>query len=144
MAINTGVNTTKLVAYTVLAPNTGVDASKLVAYAVLDTINVAGPLWGTFSFADGFVGVPYSQAWDMPTSALTVTYSVQSGSLPPGLSLSALSGNQAKISGTPTAAGTYNFTLRAVNTYGTVDKAFTIVVSAAPPPASGGAWTWLT
>lgn len=161
MAINTGVNISKLVGYAVLAPNAGVDVSKLigyavlapnagvdiakfVGYAVLDSTNVNPPLWPAFSFADGFVGVPYSQAWDMPTSALTVTYSVLSGSLPPGLSLSALSGNKAKISGTPTTVGIYSFTLRATNTYGTADQAFSITITAAPPPASGGAWIWVT
>jgi hypothetical protein len=88
---------------------------------------------GTFSFADGVVGVAYSQARDMPTSAQTVSYSVVAGmgTLPGGLALTALSGNQAKISGTPTAAGTFNFTLRAVDSYGSVDQAFSITINAA-------------
>jgi len=135
MAINTGVNASKLIAYAVLAPNPGVNTTKLIAYAALSSANVAPPVWGVFSFADGFTGIAYSQAWDMPMSAQTVSYSVVSGSLPSGLALSALAGNQAKIAGTPTAAGTYSFTLRATNTYGTADQAFSITISA--PPSSG-------
>jgi hypothetical protein len=141
MAINTGVNVSKLIAYAVLAPQVGVDVTKLIAYAVLASGNVSPPLWPSFTFGDGVVNVAYSQSWDMPTSAETVTYSVLSGSLPPDLSLSALSGNQAKIAGTPTTVGVYSFTLRAVNTYGTADQAFSITINAAA--ASGGSYAFI-
>lgn len=46
-----------------------------------------------------------------------VTWSLISGSLPPGLSLT-FSGNTATISGTPTTAGTYNFSVKAVSPFG--------------------------
>ncbi len=36
MAINTGVDASKLIGYTVLGTPEGIDASKLVSYAVLD------------------------------------------------------------------------------------------------------------
>jgi hypothetical protein len=106
MTISTGDNASKQVAYAVLAPNAGVDTTKQNAYAVLTSANVTPPIWGAFTFASGVLNVAYSQTFDMPTSAQTVTYSVLSGALPTGLSLSALSGNQAKISGTPTAQST--------------------------------------
>jgi hypothetical protein len=50
-------------------------------------------------------------------TATPVTYSILSGSLPPGLSLSAVEKNW-KICGTPTRAGKYSFTLRCTNSVG--------------------------
>ena len=140
--VPSGVDVSKLVGYVVLAPKPGVNVTKLIGYVVLESTNVNPPLWGAWSFAGGVVGVAYLQSWDMPTAALTVVYSVLSGALPDGLALAALAGNQAKISGTPTAAGTFDFTIRAVNAYGTVDQAFSITISAAGG-GGGGAWTWI-
>jgi hypothetical protein len=151
VAINTGVNVSKLVAYAVLTPPvgvnvsklnayavlalpTGVNVSKVNAYAVLTSGNVTPPIWGSFLFGDGTRGVAYSQSWDMPSSAEIVTYSVLSGALPDGLSLSVVSHNVAKISGTPTVTNTFSFTLRATNTYGTADQAFSITIN----DSSGG------
>jgi uncharacterized repeat protein (TIGR01451 family) len=75
-----------------------------------------------------------------PTSPFPVidttpfTWTVDSGTLPPGLSLS----SGGAITGTPTAAGTYNFTLRVVDSTGlTATQAQTITISpgcAQPPP----------
>jgi len=144
VAINAGVNISKLVGYAVLAPQPGVDVTKMIAYAVLDSTNVAPPLWGDWGFSDGTIGIPYDQEWDMPTSAETVDYSVLSGALPDGLSLSAISGNRAHIHGTPTVVDTFVFTLRAENGYGTVDKEFSITINEVPPGmGGGGAWTFL-
>lgn len=128
MAIQTGVNVSKLVGYAVLTPMPGVDATKVVAYAVLASGNVTPPIWGSATPPDGTVGIAYSWSFDMPTSAETVSYSVLSGSLPAGLSLSAISHNQAHIHGTPTTAGAETFTIRATNSYGTADKEFTITI----------------
>jgi Putative Ig domain len=74
-----------------------------------------------------------------PTSPFPVidttpfTWTVDSGTLPPGLSLS----SGGAITGTPTAAGTYNFTLRVVDSTGlTATQAQTITISpgCAQPP----------
>jgi len=117
----------------------------LVGYAVLASGNVSPPLWPEFEFGEGFVNVPYYQAWDMPTSAETVAYSVLSGALPDGLSLSAISANRAKISGTPTVEDVFTFTLRAVNDFGTADKEFTITIGADPASgAGGGSFIWIS
>jgi hypothetical protein len=86
------------------------------------------------------VGTAYHEEWDMP-GIPAVTYSLLSGSLPTGLALSTGSGNVGILSGTPTVAGTYTFSLRAANANGTVDKSFTIVISAAA--ASGGSFTFV-
>jgi hypothetical protein len=53
------------------------------------------------------------------------SFSIVSGSLPPGLSLNA---STAAITGTPTTTGTYPFTLRGSNSVGNTDRSTTIVV----------------
>jgi len=53
------------------------------------------------------------------------SFSVVSGSLPPGLSLNA---STAAITGIPTAVGTYPFTVRGSNSAGNTDRSATIVV----------------
>ncbi len=66
--------------------------------------------------------------------ATPFTWTVDSGTLPPGLSLS----SGGAITGTPTAAGTYNFTMKLVDSTGlTATQAQTITISpgcAQPPP----------
>jgi hypothetical protein len=57
-----------------------------------------------------------------------IAWSVTSGSLPEGLTLS----NDGTISGTPTAAGTYTFDVEAKNDYGSKTGALTIEIKAAP------------
>ena len=58
------------------------------------------------------------------------TYSLTSGSLPTGLSLT---GSTGVISGTPTALGYYTFTITATDANNlTGSQTFTIVVSAPP------------
>jgi Putative Ig domain len=138
MAINTGVDISKSVTYIALEPSLGVDITKAVTYIALENPNVTPPIWGTFTLPNGFVGVPYSQSWDMPTSAETVVYTLQSGTLPPGLSISAITGNQARLAGVPTTAGTYTFTIRATNTYGFADQPFTVIISTAS--SAGGSF----
>jgi hypothetical protein len=99
------------------------------------------PVWGDFQmFSNGVVGQSYDDQWDLTGASLPTTYSVLTGALPDGLSLQSVSGNKGRIYGTPTVAGTFNFTLRATNGFGTADKAFSITIVA---PAAGGAWTFL-
>lgn len=92
------------------------------------------PSWGGFTFANGVVGVVYSQVFDLSPAPAPTTFTLVSGSLPTGLTLSSLTGDQGQIAGTPTTAGAYTFTLRATNSYGTADKTFSITITA----ASGG------
>ena len=66
--------------------------------------------------------------------ATPFTWTVDSGTLPPGLSLS----SGGAITGTPTAAGTYNFTLKVVDSTGltaTQAQTITIAPDCAPPPS---------
>jgi PKD repeat protein len=62
-----------------------------------------------------------------------ITWSLESGSLPPGLGL-VDGGRYSNISGTPTQAGTYTFTLKAENGAGSDTKSFTIVITELQPP----------
>lgn len=76
---------------------------------------------GICSPGPGDVGVAY-EADIFPAGGANETgpwtVSLASGSLPPGLQLSFLSGDAYQITGTPTAAGTYDFTLKVVNQAG--------------------------
>ncbi|MDQ3110796.1 MAG: choice-of-anchor J domain-containing protein [Bacteroidota bacterium] len=78
----------------------GIDAVNYTPY-VCPTITVSGTL------AAGTAGTAYSQALSQTGSLGAPTFIVTAGSLPSGLTLSA----SGTISGTPTATGTFNFTV---------------------------------
>ena len=84
------------------------------------------PAITTTNLSGGKVGEAYSQTL-AATGAAAITWSIESGSLPAGLTLS---GNT--ISGTPTTAGTFTFTVKAGNSVGNDTKKLSIVVQAAP------------
>ncbi len=98
----------------------------------VDALPVLAVLSGTAPA--GVVGQPY--AGFTPTLGPAdvtqpLTYAV-TGALPPGLTLDT---NTGAISGTPTAAGSYDFSMTATNAAGTsAPLALTIVVTAPPPP----------
>ena len=75
---------------------------------------------------DGKVGEAYSRTL-AATGSVPITWSLESGSLPAGLTLS---GNT--ISGTPTAAGTFTFTVKASNAAGSDTKELSIVIASVP------------
>jgi len=66
----------------------------------------------------------------------TVTYSLASGSLPPGITLDTASGALKGIPTIPTTAQTYNFTINAVTAGTTIPRAFSAVIN--PIPADTG------
>jgi len=77
------------------------------------SINVP-PSITTTSLPNGAVGAAYSQTLTFaPGTATPYTWSVSSGALPTGLSLDTAQGT---ISGTPTTAGNFNFTITATDT----------------------------
>jgi hypothetical protein len=84
----------------------------------------------TGSLPNGQVGTAYSATLSA-TGDAPITWSIQSGSLPAGLSLS---GNA--ISGNPSATGTSTFTVKATNAGGTDTKSLSITVNAATPTSS--------
>jgi hypothetical protein len=79
--------------------------------------------------AAGKVGVNYSGNLAATTPSGSYTFSVESGSLPPGLTINNLFG---QLSGKPAAAGTYTFTLKATRSNGcTGTREYTVVISSA-------------
>ncbi len=83
------------------------------------TITTTSPL------PSGTQSVFYSQTLEATGGTSPYTWSVISGSLPPGLTLS----SGGVLSGTPTAAGDYSFTVQ-VSGGGTVAKAFSLTIAA--------------
>ncbi len=83
------------------------------------------------------VGTAYSQSL-VATGNPTPTWSVTSGSLPPGLTLS----SAGLVSGTPTTGGNYSFTATAANSLGTAAQAVTLQVRQAPAFTSANATTF--
>ena len=81
------------------------------------------PVITTESLSDGEVGTPYTA--ELKADGDTpVTWSVTSGSLPAGLSLS----EDGKISGSPTEEGTSTFTVTATNNIGSDSRKFTLKI----------------
>jgi hypothetical protein len=80
---------------------------------------------------NGTVGTAYSQTLAATSATPITSWELYTGALPSGLSLQA---GSSTISGTPTAAGTFSFTIKASNSIGSNMKAFTITIN--PEPAS--------
>lgn len=115
------------------------------AYTVAVT-SVSGPVVtvGPVNLPAGTVSTPYTAPVVASGGTPSYTYSISSGTLPPGLTLNSATG---AITGTPTGAGTFNFTITATDSLGNSGlRAYTVVVSAvpvvpvtvAPPTLPGG------
>jgi hypothetical protein len=87
----------------------------------------------TETLANGRVGNPYVQALQAQDGNLPYAWRLRPGpSLPPGLSLS----QDGVISGTPTLAGSFGFTVEVEDRFGGTDSRFlTLTIDAAPPLA---------
>ena len=95
------------------------------------TVNApdAPPSITTDTLPDGKVGAAYSHTLTA-TGTVPITWSIDSGNLPAGLSLNKDSG---EISGTPTADGTAKFTVKAENSVGSDTKELSIMIAKAAP-----------
>jgi hypothetical protein len=90
------------------------------------------------SLAGACLGQPY-QGIIVPTGASPFTFSITSGSLPPGLSLNQTSPNSAVITGTPTQAGNFPFTVQATDNFGNfMTKQYVLPVLSMNTPAQAG------
>lgn len=89
---------------------------------------------------DGTTGVSYSELITAQGGTSPYAFSVVSGALPTGCSMS----SGGLITGTPSAAGTFGFTVEVVDALGsTGTQTFQIVISA-PASSGGGAFTFLS
>jgi hypothetical protein len=90
----------------------------------------------------GEVGVSYSDQLVVTGGTSPFTWTVSAGSLPPGITLSSAGG---LLSGTPTAAGTFSFTVKVTDSASlsaTADLTLTVIPAPSlsnPPPPQG--WT---
>lgn len=127
---------------TVTATDTGsTGAGSPFTIAQAYTINVPAP---TISIApetlpNGSVGASYSQTAVASGGVAAYSYTVTAGALPPGLTLS----GSGAIVGTPTAGGTYNFTLTATDANAqSGSRAYSLTIGAAivslPPTTLAG------
>ena len=97
------------------------------------TVN-AGPSLTFGAPPAGEVSIGYSDQLTASGGTGALTWSVSSGSLPPGLSLNSSTG---LLSGTPTAAGSYAFTVKVADTAGgSATQAVTLVIAAVPSLAN--------
>ena len=109
---------------------------------IATTVNLAPAPAAPITFT-GPPTLPVGKAGTAYTASITVTggtpfaggvyaFNVTGGSLPPGLSL-ATSGATGAITGTPTTAGTYSFTVKATDSKGaTASQVFSITISSSP------------
>ena len=79
----------------------------------------------TLSLHDAYVGTPYSVALKA-TGTVGFEWSVSEGSLPEGLALHPITG---ALSGEPTTAGVYEFTVAAKNVLGTATQSLSININ---------------
>ncbi len=107
-----------------------VDANGNTDTTVCTIVVVAPPInldCGTCGVSNGKVGTAYTATYAVTGGKAPYTFSIITGSLPPGLSLNSSTG---VISGTPTSAGTYTFTAKVVDANGSSDtQACTIVIT---------------
>jgi large repetitive protein len=130
-------------------------------------LTIGLPSYDGSTLPPAMAGGAYAQDFFFSGGAAPYTWSVASGSLPPGLALTnpyGPSDNNSELSGTPTTAGTYTFTMRVTDFDGqqatqqfslTVDQPLQITPATMPAgtvgvayshdlPAQGGAppYTW--
>ena len=107
-----------------------VDQSKQTD-SVAYTIAIVAPLSITTAttLPGGVVGAAYTQTFAATGGSSPYQWSVSTGTLPIGLTLNASTGS---LAGTPTAAGTFNFTIRVADVGArSATASFTMVVTAA-------------
>ncbi len=102
------------------------DSANMMVGATSATVTVVvPPSISTATLPNGTAGTAYWETFEA-TGTTPITWSVSSGSLPAGLSLNASTG---AITGTPTASGTFIFTVKATNSAGSDTKDMSLIVT---------------
>jgi len=99
-------------------------------YEYSEEVPVA-PVLSSSSWGNVRVGETVNNS--IPVNTSDVDLSIGSGALPDGLTLD---DSKQAITGKPTKAGTYNFNIKAVNNWGSVNKDYTIQVNKGAPQAA--------
>jgi len=105
----------------------GVMNTEIWATSVSSVADIADPTWVTAASQCTVVNTSASVTFEMREGVAPFSYAVQSGSLPPGITLGTTG-----LSGTPTTSGVYTFVIRATDgraTPVTSDQSFTYRVA---------------
>ncbi|PLC43482.1 autotransporter outer membrane beta-barrel domain-containing protein [Ralstonia pickettii] len=130
--------------FTITATDSSTGTGPFTATSGTLTLTVAAPMitLSPSTLSNATVATAYSQTLTASGGTAAYTYTLASGALPAGLTLS----SSGVLSGTPTAGGTFNFTVTATDSSTgngpyTGSRAYSLVVNAptlAVTPASGG------
>lgn len=102
-----------------ITTSTDINSAIVIFQPALDILDTTLP--------DGVTNKPYSKTLTPAGGTGSITWAVTSGSLPNGITLNASTG---VLSGSPTLAGTYSFTITATDSLGSTDsQAFTLTVA---------------
>ena len=132
-SINAGANSLAVGNYgdNVTFTNTSTGTGNTTRPVSLTVNATEAPTISTVSLPAGAVNTAYNQTLAATGGTAPYTWSVSSGTLPAGVSLS----TGGVLSGTPTAAGTSNFTIRVAGANGASStKDFSVTINAAAPP----------
>ena len=97
------------------------------AFTITGTSSGTAPTISDISLDDAYAGQSYSAQFTA-TGTKPITWSA-SGNVPSGLAIDSSTG---KLSGTPTTEGTFTFTVKATNSYGSDSENFTVNVLSVP------------
>ncbi len=124
------------------APNALSATSVALSLTIAPAVTIELPVPATVPA--GVIGTPYSVSLAASGGAGTLTYTITAGALPTGLTINAAG----TVSGTPTAGGTFSFTLKAADAFGdSQTQAYSIQVNYPPvtiAPAAGALPTAFT
>ena len=105
--------------------------SDIESYSTSMSIKIYTPVTiTTTTLASGYAGEAYTGSVSATGGAGNYAWSVASGTLPAGLTLNSSTGT---ISGTPSAAGTFTFTVQATEYHSAATQAMTVVINPARP-----------
>jgi hypothetical protein len=111
------------------------DSTGATALSSSCTITIAAPLTLGCAASTGTKGVAYSSTLVRSGGTAPFTFTINSGSLPPGLSLNATTG---AITGTPTTAGTYTYVAKVTDSTGATKLTSSCTITIAAPPLTLG------